>query len=164
MCIVTRQFNTLFYVWIISSTFSLCLESLMVMAPAVWVAHIQVDILLCYPTLAPLPPRKLDCVTRKIPRFALGINTAPPTLSWCRRPLATTVAFCLPGRCLPREKMPICFHCIPVNSEMQRVPSQPSQSCLKSPLDYENRWLSAFFAPPQLSAQFQACVSYPRKQ
>ena len=75
-----------FYVWIISSTFSLCLESFMVRAPAVWVAHIQVDILLCYPTLAPLHLGILDYVSRKIPRFALATNTAPPALSWCRHP------------------------------------------------------------------------------
>ena len=63
---MTRPFNTLFYVWIISSTFSLFLESLMVRAPAVWVAHIQVDILLFYPTLAPSHLGILDYVSRKI--------------------------------------------------------------------------------------------------
>ena len=63
----------------------------MVSIPAVWVAHIPVDILLCYPTLAPPPPQLgiLDYVSRKIPQFALRTNTAPPALSLCRRPWLT---------------------------------------------------------------------------
>ena len=49
---------------------------------------IQVNISLCCPNLAPLPPRNTRYVSRKIPRFALGTNTAPPALIFCRRSCA----------------------------------------------------------------------------
>ena len=59
----------------------------MVKTPAVWVANIHVDTLLCYPTSPPPPPSRDTCnVSRKILRFALDTNTAPPALILCRSP------------------------------------------------------------------------------
>ena len=41
---------------------------------------------MCYPILAPSHLEMFDYVSRKIPRFVLGTNTAPPALILCRRP------------------------------------------------------------------------------
>ena len=89
---MTRPFNTHFYLWINSSAFSLCLESLMVKKTQLYGWHIFK--LIFYYVTPPLPPSHLgmlDYVIRKIPRLALGTNTAPPALVLCRRPCLGTI-------------------------------------------------------------------------
>ena len=71
---VARQFNTHLNVWRIIVKFSLCLESSMAKDPAVWVAHIDTNILLCP------PPRILDYVTRK-PMTCLQHQHCPSCLN-----------------------------------------------------------------------------------